>query len=109
VIACGLPTALLFLWILARATAMSWRSCRNSEAGSAEARIWRVVAALMPALLLNSLFGNTFTLYSVAPISWLLIGWISAEASRLGSAAPTVELEKSNEFGAGVSLNQLAA
>jgi hypothetical protein len=32
----------------------------------------------MPVLILNSLFGNTFTLYSVAPVAWLLVGWISA-------------------------------
>jgi O-Antigen ligase len=109
VIACGLPTALLFMWILARATATSWRSCRNAEVGSVEGRVWRVVAALMPALVLNSLFGNTFTLYSVAPIGWLLVGWISAEAARKRSAAPTVELERSYEFGTGVSHDQLAA
>jgi len=31
---------------------------------------------------LNSVFGLTFTIYSVAPIAWLLIGWISAETTR---------------------------
>jgi hypothetical protein len=36
----------------------------------------------MPVLVLNSFFGLTFSLYSVAPIAWLLIGWISAEAGR---------------------------
>jgi hypothetical protein len=69
------------MWILWRATLMSWRSYRGATRGSAEARIWQVVAALMPALMLNSVFGNTFTLYSVAPIGWLLIGWISAQQS----------------------------
>jgi hypothetical protein len=42
----------------------------------------RIVAALMPALVLNSIFGLTFTLYSVAPLAWLFIGWISAETLR---------------------------
>jgi hypothetical protein len=31
----------------------------------------------MPVLILNNMFGNTFTLYSVAPFGWLLVGWIS--------------------------------
>ena len=36
----------------------------------------------MLSLVLNSVFGLTFTIYSVAPIAWLLIGWISAESMR---------------------------
>ena len=105
VITCGLPAALLFIWILLRATRMSWRSFRRADALSREARsndveshdieshdwesqevarrsvrVWRIAATLMPVLILNSFFGNTFTLYSVAPIAWLLVGWISAGA-----------------------------
>ncbi|HEY8184957.1 MAG TPA: O-antigen ligase family protein [Pyrinomonadaceae bacterium] len=78
VITCGLPAALLFVWILLRATRMSMHSFRRAERGSPEARVWRIAATLMPVLILNTLFGNTFTLYSVAPVGWLLIGWISA-------------------------------
>ncbi len=85
VITCGLPAALLFIWILFRATRMSWRAFRRAEAGSQEARVWRIAATLMPVLILNSFFGNTFTLYSVAPVGWLLIGWISAAALRQAS------------------------
>jgi len=77
-ITCGLPTALLFMWILVRGMRMSWRSFRAAEPGSSEARLWRIAATLMPVLILNSMFGNTFTLYSVAPLGWLLVGWISA-------------------------------
>jgi hypothetical protein len=80
VITCGLPAALLFLVILGRATVTSWRTLRR---GPADAQVWRVVAALMPVLILNSLFGNTFTLYSVAPFAWLIVGWISAESARV--------------------------
>jgi hypothetical protein len=83
VITCGLPAALLFLFILIRATRSSWRTFRQSQRGSAQAQIWRVVAAFMPVLILNSVFGNTFTLYSVAPIAWMLVGWVSAK-ERLG-------------------------
>jgi hypothetical protein len=43
----------------------------------------------MPVLILNSMFGNTFTLYSVAPVAWLLVGWISAAALRQTSEQPT--------------------
>jgi hypothetical protein len=88
VITCGLPAALLFIWILLRATRLSWRRSRvardvgSDEFDEREARLWRIAATLMPVLLLNSFFGNTFTLYSVAPIAWLLIGWISAQAAR---------------------------
>jgi len=82
VITCGLPAALLFMWILLRAMRISWRCCRSAHADSREARLWRVAATLMPVLILNSLFGNTFTLYSVAPLGWLLVGWISAQQPR---------------------------
>jgi hypothetical protein len=88
VITCGLPAALLFIWILLRATRLSWRRSRvagdvgSDEFDEREARLWRIAATLMPVLVLNSFFGNTFTLYSVAPIAWLLIGWISAQAAR---------------------------
>src|SRR6185295_7018314 len=100
VLTCGFPAALLFMWILFRATRMSWRISRQLQLGTdtaegewpavdsteveareaawREARVWRIAAALMPVLMLNSFFGNTFTLYSVAPIGWLLVGWISA-------------------------------
>jgi hypothetical protein len=82
VITCGLPAAILFLVILGRATVISWNAVRQEIVGSTNYRVWRVVAALMPALILNSLFGNTFTLYSVAPIGWLIVGWISAQQRR---------------------------
>lgn len=90
VISCGLPAALLFMWILGRAALLSWRSFRASARGSREAQVWRVVTALMPALILNSFFGNTFTLYSVAPVGWLLVGWISAEQLRKTEARDSI-------------------
>lgn len=95
IITCGVPAALLFVWILLRATRASWRSYRSvcerlNEANSREeleeaqrdVRLWRVAATLMPVLILNSFFGNTFTIYSVAPVAWLLVGWISASSTR---------------------------
>ena len=95
VLTCGLPAALLFMWILFRATRMSWRAAKDAdrvyredesdEAAWRQARVWRIAATLMPVLILNSMFGNTFTLYSVAPVAWLLIGWISASVHRQAS------------------------
>lgn len=98
VITCGLPTALLFIWILMRATTLSWRTFRRSEVGSREARVWRVTTALLPVLILNSIFGNTFTLYSVAPVGWLLVGWISAGALRQASEQPADGVDDSPAF-----------
>ncbi len=81
-IACGIPGILLFLWILSRSTWLSLRNARRTQAEGGAQNLRRVVAALMCALVLNSMFGLTFTLYSVAPLAWLLIGWISADALR---------------------------
>lgn len=81
-IACGIPGALLFVWILSRATWLSVRTARLTPRGAPKSNINRIVAAIMPALILNSIFGLTFTIYSVAPVAWLLIGWISAETLR---------------------------
>ncbi|HWN09644.1 MAG TPA: O-antigen ligase family protein [Pyrinomonadaceae bacterium] len=99
VITCGLPTALLFIWILMRATAMSWRAFRRSEVGSREARVWRITTTLLPVLILNSFFGNTFTLYSVAPVGWLIIGWISAGTLRQVQEESVDESPDSLAFG----------
>jgi len=101
VITCGLPAALLFIWILLRATRMSWRAFRQAEHGSSEARVWRIAATLMPVLILNSFFGNTFTLYSVAPVGWLLVGWISAGEMRNITGSPSVQC--SDSVGTGLS------
>jgi hypothetical protein len=109
VITCGLPTALLFIWILMRATSMSWRAFKGAEPGSSEQRVWRIATTLMPVLILNSLFGNTFTLYSVAPIAWLLIGWISAGQLQEAGAGSSTQEQESYALGARVSLEQLAA
>jgi hypothetical protein len=79
-VSCGIPGALLFMWILGRATWFSLKLARSSSNDQRSITTRRIVAALMPALVLNSIFGLTFTLYSVAPLVWLFIGWISAEA-----------------------------
>jgi preprotein translocase subunit SecG len=81
-ISCGIPGALVFVWILLRASWLAARQARTAEAGTRNVTISRINAAIMPALILNSVFGLTFSIYSVAPVAWLLIGWVSAEALR---------------------------
>jgi len=81
-VAGGIPAALLFLWILGRATLFALRQTRRANPESSGAVIARIVAALMPVFVLNNIFGLTFSLYAVAPIGWLIIGWISAEEGR---------------------------
>lgn len=81
-VACGIPGALLFVWILWRASLFALQSARRARPQTPEATVSRIVAAMMPIFVLNSFFGLTFSLYAVAPIAWLLIGWISAEESR---------------------------
>lgn len=81
-VAGGIPAALLFLWILWRATLFAFRQTRRRSPGTPEATIARIIAALMPMFILNNIFGLTFSLYAVAPVGWLLIGWISAEEGR---------------------------
>ena len=82
-IACGIPGALLFVWILSRATWLSLWMARRAGEQTENADLKRIAASLMLPVVLNSFFGLTFTIYSVAPIAWLLIGWISAETQRM--------------------------
>jgi len=85
-VAGGIPAALLFLWILGRATVFALRQTRRAAPNSATAVTARIIAALMPVFVLNNIFGLTFSLYAVAPIGWLIIGWISAEEGRAREA-----------------------
>ena len=86
-VACGIPGALLFLWILLRANLLAFRATRRAPPGTRAATLSRIVAALFSVFFLNSIFGLTFSLYAVAPIAWLLIGWTSAKASAKESRA----------------------
>ncbi|HSP63293.1 MAG TPA: hypothetical protein VLQ90_09960, partial [Pyrinomonadaceae bacterium] len=76
------PGILLFVGILSRATWFSFRAARRAPPDDRNAITKRIIAALLCALVLNSVFGLTFTLYSVAPLAWLFIGWTSAETLR---------------------------
>lgn len=82
IVGSSLPAALLFLWILARATLTAIRIFKRALPNTPEATVRRIAAAILPMLILNSFFGLTFSIYSAAPIAWLVIGWVSAEAAR---------------------------
>ena len=104
-ISCGIPGALLFLLILFRATAFALRATRRAQEISARATINRIAAALMAVFVLNSIFGLTFSLYAVAPVAWLIIGWLSAEEGRArdeiasgGAGAGQVQVETSKDI-----------
>jgi hypothetical protein len=74
----GVPAALILIWIFIRSLVMSFRLWRYTDSDSAEYGMWRIALALMASFLLNNFFGTSFTIYSVAPVGWLVIGWISA-------------------------------
>jgi O-antigen ligase/polysaccharide polymerase Wzy-like membrane protein len=90
-LACGIPAGLLCLWIFGQATLISWRGFRRADPDSHELGRWRVMLAIMPMLAFINLFGYSFLLVSVAPVGWLLIGWVSAERQRI-AAEPEREI-----------------
>src|SRR5712691_1952835 len=61
-ITCGIPGLLLFVWILSRATWFSFRAARRPPVDDRNAITKRIIAAVMCALVLNAVFGLTFTL-----------------------------------------------
>lgn len=88
----GVPTALLLVWIMFRALFFCYRGWRDSEPQSEQADLWRIMLALMATFILNNFFGTTFTIYSVAPIGWLIIGWISLNRARMQNPSPAQEI-----------------
>lgn len=81
-VAGGIPAALLFLWILGRAALFAFRRTRETATDPDTIAISRITAALIPVFILNNIFGLSFSLYAVAPIGWLIIGWISVQEGR---------------------------
>ena len=81
-IACGIPGALLFISILSRTTWLAFRQARRTPPDDPSAPVARMLAAIISALVLNSVFGLTFTIYSIAPLAWLMIGRISSNSVR---------------------------
>ncbi len=79
-ISAGVPAALLLVWIFWRSLRTSIKLCRQSDSGSREFTNARIAMALVASLILNNFFGTSFVIYSIAPIGWLLLGWLSARS-----------------------------
>ncbi|CAN5739195.1 hypothetical protein BH20ACI4_BH20ACI4_19160 [soil metagenome] len=84
----GVVAALLLFWILWRAFIFCYRGWQNSEPDSAQADLWRIMLALSATFILNNFFGTSFTIYSVAPVGWLVVGWISANYAVVQNSPP---------------------
>ena len=82
----GIPAALLLLWILIRSLVLCFRSWRASSPGSEQADLWRILLALNATFVLNNFFGTSFTIYSIAPLAWLIIGWVSVAYRQMEEA-----------------------
>lgn len=80
-VSAGVPALLLLLWILFRAFAQCVSMWRAAEPGSDERVLARTVMALLTSFILNNFFGTSFVIYSVAPLGWFLLGWISRKNS----------------------------
>jgi hypothetical protein len=94
----GVPAALLLFLILCLAAVFCFRGWRRSEPGTKEENLWRIMLALTAAFILNNFFGTSFIIYSIAPIGWLLIGWISATYKReLEAAGENEEFDDDSE------------
>ncbi len=72
----GMIGGLLFLIISFVALKKGTELSRQSGDSRALAPL---VLAIIAGLTLNNVFGNSFMLYSVAPIGWFLIGWIAKQ------------------------------
>jgi hypothetical protein len=98
-VSAGVPAMLLLIWILIRAMVFCYRGWHYSEADSKEADLWRIMLALMSTFILNNFFGTSFTIYSIAPIGWLLIGWVSVAYFELQKESEEVDEIIVEKFG----------
>ena len=94
-VSAGVPAALLFVVILFRAIVLSFRGYCLCESDSGEAVLWRIMLALSATFILNNFFGTSFTIYSVAPIGWLVIGWISVSYAEITNRE---EIDRAEEW-----------
>ncbi len=85
----GLPAALILAFILIRAGIFCYYGWLNTEPDSEESIQWRIALALMAAFVLNNFFGTSFIIYSIAPIGWLLVGWVSLNYQNLKNSKQT--------------------
>ena len=95
----GFPAALILAFILIRACVFCYRGWLNTEPDSKESMAWRIALALLASFILNNFFGTSFIIYSVAPIGWLLIGWVSVTYAELKKSEELADNENNPEWG----------
>lgn len=79
-VSCGPLGVVLFVWILARATRLAKRAWQMTTPHTPDDALWRMMLAMLAMFALNNFFGSSFMIYSIAPIGWLTLGWISRNA-----------------------------
>jgi hypothetical protein len=84
----GLPAAILFIWVFWRCFKTSLQMCRTADRDSPEFTTARITLALVATLILNNFFGTSFVIYSIAPLGWLILGWLSARSVEIAEAQP---------------------
>jgi hypothetical protein len=76
----GVPAMILLIWILLQAFGYCIALWKTSEPGSDDFVMARIAMALLSSYILNNFFGTSFVIYSIAPLGWLLLGWISKKS-----------------------------
>ena len=80
-VSCGPLGAILFIWIMARATRLAKRHwLEETLPQTADDALWRTILAMLAMFALNNFFGSSFMIYSIAPLGWLTLGWVSRNA-----------------------------
>jgi hypothetical protein len=85
----GIPALLALLWIFFQAFKYCLRLWKFSDPDDDNFILVRIAMALLSSYLLNNFFGTSFIIYSVAPLGWLLLGWISRMAFHLSEENET--------------------
>jgi hypothetical protein len=86
-VATGILGGGIFLWL----TFLALKACARIVSRHAS-RIDAIVAAVVIGILFTTLVGNSLSLYSIGPLGWALIGWLSLTRSRPDGAGPVVSL-----------------
>ena len=81
-ISAGVPAMILLIWILLRAFGYCIKLWNESDSNSDEFVYIRIAMALLSSYILNNFFGTSFVIYSIAPLGWFLVGWISQMAHK---------------------------
>jgi hypothetical protein len=91
IIAAGIPAGVAFLGLLLFLGRHMLGLVRLDDGGPVA-----IVGAILANVILTSMVGNSLALYTVGPLGWSLMGWVSAQSARVrgdqpgSNAAPAV-------------------